>query len=381
MSLMTCGRRSRPRRAASTSRRGEHGREQGISLRRPWPCPCSTPHAARAAARAHGRGPRRGRPTAGATSSVPRSPPSRRSSPPATGCAHAVGVGQRHRRADAGAARAGRRPRRRGRRALLHVLRERRGDPADRARRPSSATSTRRRFTVTPDTVRAGPDRRGPRRSSPSTCSATRRRSRRSRRSASRCSRTPPRPPAPTLGGRPAGSLGAAGHVLVLPVEEPGVLRRRRAPSSTDDEAVADAVRMLRFHGSRDKRHVRGRSGVNSRLDALQAAILRVMLPSLPGVGRGPPGRRARLRGGGARRPRDAARRRRPGAEPAWHLYVVRHPRADALAARAGRARHRGARATTGRPMHRQPAHGGLAAAGPDSRPPRRRPPSTSRCP
>ncbi|MDW8339586.1 MAG: DegT/DnrJ/EryC1/StrS family aminotransferase, partial [Thermoleophilia bacterium] len=47
------------------------------------------------------------------------------------------------------------------------------------------------------------------------------------------------------------------------------------------DEAVADRVRMLRFHGSRDKRTFE-LVGTNSRLDAVQAAFLRVFLPHLP---------------------------------------------------------------------------------------------------
>jgi dTDP-4-amino-4,6-dideoxygalactose transaminase len=50
---------------------------------------------------------------------------------------------------------------------------------------------------------------------------------------------------------------------------------------STDDE-TAERVRMLRFHGSRDKRTFE-LIGVNSRLDALQAAFLRVSLPHLTG--------------------------------------------------------------------------------------------------
>jgi dTDP-4-amino-4,6-dideoxygalactose transaminase len=48
------------------------------------------------------------------------------------------------------------------------------------------------------------------------------------------------------------------------------------------DRAVADRVRMLRFHGSRDKQTFE-LVGVNSRLDAIQAAALRVFLPRLAG--------------------------------------------------------------------------------------------------
>jgi dTDP-4-amino-4,6-dideoxygalactose transaminase len=49
----------------------------------------------------------------------------------------------------------------------------------------------------------------------------------------------------------------------------------------TDDD-VARRVRLLRFHGSLDKRH-HELVGTNSRLDAIQAAALRVFLPRLAG--------------------------------------------------------------------------------------------------
>ena len=46
------------------------------------------------------------------------------------------------------------------------------------------------------------------------------------------------------------------------------------------DDTVADRIRMLRFHGSRDKKTFE-LIGLNSRLDAVQAAMLRVFLPRL----------------------------------------------------------------------------------------------------
>jgi dTDP-4-amino-4,6-dideoxygalactose transaminase len=48
------------------------------------------------------------------------------------------------------------------------------------------------------------------------------------------------------------------------------------------DDGIADRVRMLRFHGSRDKTTFE-LVGTNSRLDAVQAAMLRVFLPHLTG--------------------------------------------------------------------------------------------------
>ncbi len=52
------------------------------------------------------------------------------------------------------------------------------------------------------------------------------------------------------------------------------------------DDAVAERVRMLRFHGSRDKQTFE-LVGTNSRLDAIQAAALRVFLPHLRAGTRG----------------------------------------------------------------------------------------------
>jgi len=98
---------------------------------------------------------------------------------------------------------------------------------------------------------------------------------------------------------------------------------------ATDDDGVAQTARALAFHGSRDKETFTY-VGYNSRLDALQAAILRVLLPELDGWC---DGRRA-----GARAYLDAGLAGHvtvpvvpDGAIPAWHLYAVTHPRADEL--------------------------------------------------
>ena len=110
---------------------------------------------------------------------------------------------------------------------------------------------------------------------------------------------------------------------------------------------------MLRFHGSHDKvtyEHV----GYNSRLDELQAAILRVQLPHLDGWA---DGRRAAARhyAGAGLGDHVALPVATAGSEPAWHLYVVRHAEADALAAGLARAGV-GAKAYYRTPVHLQPA-------------------------
>jgi len=98
--------------------------------------------------------------------------------------------------------------------------------------------------------------------------------------------------------------------------------------TSLDDE-VATRVRKLRFHGSRDKQTFE-LVGVNSRLDALQAAMLRVFLPRLPGWNdsrRDAAARYAELGLGEAvELPTDD-----PGH--VYHLYVVRSSRRAEIAA------------------------------------------------
>jgi len=121
----------------------------------------------------------------------------------------------------------------------------------------------------------------------------------------------------------------------------------------TNDRALADEVQMLRFHGSRDKQTFE-KVGVNSRLDELQAAVLRVQLPHLDGWadGRRAAGKHYEQAGLGrhASLPVPTA-----GAQPAWHLYVIRHERADALAEHLA-AKGIGCKAYYRRPTHRQPA-------------------------
>ncbi|WP_210546272.1 DegT/DnrJ/EryC1/StrS aminotransferase family protein [Rhodoferax sp. PAMC 29310] len=98
---------------------------------------------------------------------------------------------------------------------------------------------------------------------------------------------------------------------------------------TTSDAQLADRIGVLRNYGSRVK-YVNEIKGYNSRLDPLQAAILRVKLAHLDEWNARRSGIAARyqqgLTGSGLTLPFVPI-----WAEPAWHLYVVQHPRRDAL--------------------------------------------------
>jgi dTDP-3-amino-3,4,6-trideoxy-alpha-D-glucose transaminase len=151
--------------------------------------------------------------------------------------------------------------------------------------------------------------------------------------------------------GRP-GALGTLATFSFFPSKNLGCFGDGGAVTTSDDD-LAERVRMLRFHGSRDKvtyEHV----GQNSRLDALQAAILRIQLPHLDAWadGRRRAGAHYEDAGLGTLVALPVAVR---GCAPAWHLYVVRSERPDALAAGLAQAGI-GHKAYYRVPVHRQPA-------------------------
>lgn len=120
---------------------------------------------------------------------------------------------------------------------------------------------------------------------------------------------------------------------------------------ATNDERLADRVRLLSFHGSRDKTDF-DLVGYNSRLDELQAAFLRVFLPELAGwneARRAAAARYAELGLGDlVEIPQD---------EPAhvYHLFVCRSRERDAIRAALSEAGVASAAYYT-TPLHLQPS-------------------------
>jgi dTDP-4-amino-4,6-dideoxygalactose transaminase len=118
-----------------------------------------------------------------------------------------------------------------------------------------------------------------------------------------------------------------------------------------NDPELGERVRMLRFHGSRDKVDFQ-LLGYNSRLDELQAAVLRVFLPQLDGwveLRREAAARYAELGLGSAcELPEDE-----PGH--AYHLFVCRSPERDRIRAALKDAEIASAVYYT-TPLHLQPA-------------------------
>ena len=124
----------------------------------------------------------------------------------------------------------------------------------------------------------------------------------------------------------------------------------------TGDGAIADRVRLLR-NGGQTSRNLHAVAGVNSRLDELQAAILRIRLPNLP-----PETALRRLH---AAFYRDAlaggvtpVAERDPGH--VYHLFPVRSARREALQGYLARA---GVETLIHYPipLHKQPAFAHLA--------------------
>lgn len=139
-----------------------------------------------------------------------------------------------------------------------------------------------------------------------------------------------------TVLGRPLGGRGHATAWSFYPAKNLGALGDAGAVT-TDDQMLAARLRALRNYGSEAK-YVHHERGLNSRLDELQAAVLRVKLPHLARWN----GRRAALssmylealRGGDLALPAVHGDR-----ISSWHLFVVCSEDRDRLGTRLENAR------------------------------------------
>jgi dTDP-4-amino-4,6-dideoxygalactose transaminase len=130
---------------------------------------------------------------------------------------------------------------------------------------------------------------------------------------------------------RMAGNLGDAAGFSFYPSKNLGAFGDGGAVTTNDDE-LADKIRVLRNYGSRQK-YYNEVKGHNSRLDPLQAAFLRVKLNHLDDWNK----RRDRI----AKRYLDNLRHTSDlglplvpaGIVPVWHLFVISHPERDRLQA------------------------------------------------
>lgn len=132
------------------------------------------------------------------------------------------------------------------------------------------------------------------------------------------------------LNGVRAGALGDAAAFSFFPSKNLGALGDGGGVTTNDGE-LAERVRVLRNYGSVVKYH-NLEKGINSRLDELQAALLRAKLPRLDAwnVWRAGLVRRymSELAGLPMTLPTTPS-----GYEPAWHVFTVRCARRDQLAA------------------------------------------------
>lgn len=122
--------------------------------------------------------------------------------------------------------------------------------------------------------------------------------------------------------GQRVGSLGHAAGFSFYPGKNLGALGDGGAVTTNDDE-LAETLQTLRNYGSR-KKYVNDLLGVNSRLDEIQAAVLRVKLPSLDQDNEARRGIAQRYLNGitnpGIKLPESP---QNPG-EHVWHLFVIR---------------------------------------------------------
>jgi dTDP-3-amino-3,4,6-trideoxy-alpha-D-glucose transaminase len=131
--------------------------------------------------------------------------------------------------------------------------------------------------------------------------------------------------------GRRVGGLGDAAAFSFYPSKNLGALGDGGAVV-TDDDELADRVRLLRNYGSRNRRQIEA-EGTNSRLAELQAAVLRAKLPGLDAGNAARADLAALYRRGLAGETAISLPSTQPEAEPVWHLFAIGHPERDRCAA------------------------------------------------
>ena len=130
--------------------------------------------------------------------------------------------------------------------------------------------------------------------------------------------------------GRKAGSIGAVGCFSFFPSKNLGGFGDG-GMMTTQDDALAETLRTLRVHGA-ERKYYHRLVGFNSRLDALQAAVLRVKLPHLDAWSDGRAANAARYREllAGANVVTPVAR---PHCRHVYNQYTLRVPERDAVMA------------------------------------------------
>jgi len=161
------------------------------------------------------------------------------------------------------------------------------------------------------------------------------------------------------IGGRRAGTLGHAACFSFYPGKNLGAYGDAGMVVS-NDAGFVERVRQIANHGGGASKYDNVVLGTNSRLDTLQAAVLRVKLRHLDTWNRERRERAEAYGRGLADLPSVALPRERPGTRSAWHLYALRVKDRDGLRAHL-EAQGIATAVHYPRPIHLQPA---MAAAG-----------------
>jgi dTDP-4-amino-4,6-dideoxygalactose transaminase len=161
------------------------------------------------------------------------------------------------------------------------------------------------------------------------------------------------------LDGRRAGTLGHAACFSFYPGKNLGAYGDAGMVVSNDADFVA-RVRQIANHGGGANKYDNVVVGTNSRLDTLQAAVLRVKLRHLDAWNRERRERAEAYTAALSGTPSLGLPRERAGARSAWHLYTLRVKDRDALQAHL-KAQGIATAVHYPRPIHLQPA---MAAAG-----------------